>query len=157
MIDISRAVYIQNHYWWWETYKFQNVPIKKTRECLQLKAWSPSLQHTQKLYAGRKIVFCQKLWGKWYIPKYVKSWYIYQLILSDPDECSFQLSWDKINWYMYQGFTYFGICTTFSIIMGPSPKYWTKAPAWIMPLIILFFILDVTTNQCYSACMKQIQ
>ena len=80
-----------------------------------------------KLYAGRKIVFCQKLWGKWYIPKYVKSWYIYQLILSDPDECSFQLSWDKINWYMYQCFTYFGICTTFSIIMGPSPKYWTKA------------------------------
>ena len=44
-----------------------------------------------------------------HIPKYVKPWYIYQLILS-------QLSWnehssgsDKINWYMYQDFTYFGM------------------------------------------------
>ena len=44
-----------------------------------------------------------------HIPKYVKPWYIYQLILS-------QLSWnehssgsDKINWYMYQDFPNFGM------------------------------------------------
>ena len=29
VIDISRAVYVQNHYWWWEIFKFQIVPIEK--------------------------------------------------------------------------------------------------------------------------------
>ena len=65
---------------------------------------------------GDERAFVQYLWdgpiimGKVvHIPRYVKPCYIYQLILS-------QLSWnehssgsDKINWYMYQDFTYFGM------------------------------------------------
>ena len=69
-----------------------------------IKGWNTKLAFVQ--YLGNGPMIMEKVV---HIPKYVKPWYIYQLILS-------QLSWnehssgsDKIIWYMYQDFTYFGM------------------------------------------------
>ena len=51
-----------------------------------------------------KLVSARNFWRSWYIPKFGKSWYMYHLTLSDSNECSVHLSFDMVNWYMYQLF-----------------------------------------------------
>ena len=76
-----------------------------------------------------------------HIPKYVKPWYIYQLILS-------QLSWnehssgsDKIIWYMYQDFTYFGM-------------YHFPQSFWQKTIFYLHIILEYVTTEGFSLQLR---
>ena len=80
VIDISRAVYVQNHYWWWETFKFQNVPIENHASVCswRLEALSCNIlknyMQVEKLFSARNFGESGTYQSMWNLGTYT-SWF----------------------------------------------------------------------------------
>ena len=123
MIDISRAVYVQNHYWWWETFKFQNVPIEKHASVCswRLEALSCNIlknyMQVEKLFSARNFGESGTYQSMWNLGTYT-SWF-----------CQTQMN-VHFNWVETKST---GICTKVSHTLEYVPLF---PYSWDHPLNI---------------------
>ena len=126
----------------WFFQKFHGKTLKKRGDDVKLMSnneMSPQMWAFVQ-YLGDGPMIMEKVV---HIPKYVKPWYIYQLILS-------QLSWnehssgsDKIIWYMYQDFTYFGM-------------YHFPQSFWQKTIFYLHINLEYVTTEGFSLQLERL-